>query len=194
MAPKFRRNKEKKINEILDTALKLTQEKGPNNFSVNDIPIIANVSIGTIYRYFPNGKEDILRHILLRNIDTVKQIIDAEHKTDSLEAYWMPIIRNMMELSNKYDAVSELMIESAPPDSQFYNDLSNDLMGLYLEMAENMKKFLQVDVSVEILSLRIGLCFRLLKKVLQSQAKVQLFDEDKIEPYLMKIVQATFRI
>jgi len=191
--PKFQRNKKKKIDEILDAALKLATEKGPNNFSVNDIPEKANVSIGTVYRYFPKGKEDILHQILLRNMENVKSLTETEYKAETLEAYWAPIIRNMIKVSHRYDAVSEMMVEAAPPDSEFYHKLSTDLMSFYHEMAEEMKEYSTVvDAPVSNLALRTGLCFRLLKKILHAQEAVTLFDEEELENYMMKIVNATF--
>lgn len=193
MAPKFTRNKEKKIDEILDAVLQLSRTKGANNFSINDIPEIANVSIGTIYRYFPRGKGDILRHILLRNIENIKKIHETDEIANSIEEYWAPIIRKMLEVSNEYDAISDVIIEAAPRDSKFYNELASDLMSFYGNMAIQLKKYPNIiDVPVEKLTLRIGLCFRMLKKVIQAQQAVALFEKQDLEVYLMKIVKATF--
>jgi len=192
MPPKFTRNKEKKINEILDAVLQLSRTKGANNFSINDIPEIANVSIGTIYRYFPRGKEDILRNILLRNIENIK-IHETDKIANSIDEYWEPIIRRMLEVSNEYDAISDTIIEAAPRDSEFNNELVSDLMGFYGDMAAQLEKYPNiVDIPVKKLTLRIGLCFRLLKKVIQAQQAVTLFEKQGLEDYLMKIVKATF--
>jgi len=193
MVPKFTRNKEKKIDEILDAVLQLSRTKGANNFSINDIPEIANVSIGTIYRYFPRGKEDILRHILLRNIENIKKMHETDEIATSIEEYWEPIIQNMIEISSEYDAISDVIIETAPIDSEFYNELLRDLMGFYGNMAVQLKEYPNIiDIPVENLTLRIGLCFRLLKKVIQAQKAVALFEKQDLEDYLLKIVKATF--
>jgi len=193
MAPKFTRNKEKKINEILDSVLILSRTKGANNFSINDIPEIADVSIGTVYRYFPRGKEDILRHILLRNIENIKKIHEADEAAENVEEYWRPIIRDMMKISSEYDAISDIIMEAAPRDSEFYNELTNDLMNFYGNMADQLKELPDViDAPTRNLTLRIGLCFRLLKKTLQAQQAVSMFETDDLEDYMMKIVKATF--
>ena len=193
MTPKFTRNKEQKINEILDSVLILSRTKGANNFSINDIPEIADVSIGTVYRYFPRGKEDILRHILLRNIENIKKIHEADKASKTIEEYWRPVIRDMMEVSSEYDAISDIIMEAAPRDSEFYNELTKDLMDFYGNMADQVKKLPDViDVPSRNLTLRIGLCFRLLKKILQAQQVVSIFEENDLEEYMMKIVKATF--
>ena len=193
MAPKFRRDKQRKIDEILDAVVKLTHEKGPNNFSINDIPDEANVSIGTVYRYFPRGKEDILKQILLRNIEHLKGIIETGREATSLEAYWRPILHNMMEVGDMYSEVSDMMIEAAPPDSQFYSEIAADLMGFYMELAVEISALPGViDLPAEKLAQRAGLCFNLMKKVLQAQGKVKMFDERSLEEYIMDIVRASF--
>lgn len=193
MAPKFRRNKEKKINGILDAVVKLTHEKGPNNFSINDIPEEANVSIGTVYRYFPRGKEDILKQLLLRNIERLKEVMDTEKEATTLETYWRPILYNIMEVSDKYSEVSDMMIEAAPPDSEFYNEISSELMDFYREIAEEISVLPDAkDLPIEQLALRSGLCFKLIKKIIQAQDKAQIFDEKHLEEYIMQIVKATF--
>jgi AcrR family transcriptional regulator len=192
MAPKFTRNKEEKINEILDSVLILSRRKGANNFSINDIPEIADVSIGTVYRYFPRGKEDILRRILLRNIENIRKIHENVEVAETIEEYWRPIIGNMMEVSSEYDAISDVIVEAAPRDSEFYQELSNDLMDFYGSMANQLKKLPNIiEVPAKNLTLRIGLCFRLLKKILQAQQAVSIFENDDLEEYMMKIVKAT---
>jgi len=192
MAPKFTRNKEEKINEILDSVLILTRRKGANNFSINDIPDIADVSIGTVYRYFPRGKEDILRHIILRNIENIRKIHENVDDAQTVEDYWRPIIRNMMEVSSEYDVISDVILEAAPRDSKFYQELSNDLIEFYGNMANQLRKLPNIiEVPFRNLTLRIGLCFRLLKKILQAQQAVYLFDNDELEEYMLKVVKAT---
>ncbi|MFX1340458.1 MAG: TetR/AcrR family transcriptional regulator [Promethearchaeota archaeon] len=58
---KFVRNKEEKIKIIYDTFITLLKEKGYNNLSTNNIAEIAPISLGTIYRYFPEGKAAIAK-------------------------------------------------------------------------------------------------------------------------------------
>lgn len=100
---------------------------------------------------------------------------------------------NMIKIANKYDAVSEMLIEAAPPESEFYKEIRDDLMDYYGKMAEDISELSGlIALPLEKLTLRVGLCFRLLKKVIQAQEKVNLFDENKLEKYLMKIVIATF--
>lgn len=64
---KFTRNKQEKIDLIVDTAYDLIIENGYDKLSTNHIADKAKIGIGTVYRNFPNGKADILREIVIRN-------------------------------------------------------------------------------------------------------------------------------
>ncbi|MHA1110480.1 MAG: TetR/AcrR family transcriptional regulator [Promethearchaeota archaeon] len=66
--PKFQRDKQAKKKKIIDTFLDLVDEIGYNTITTNKIAEKANLSIGTIYRYFKN-KEDILNQTFDRNIE-----------------------------------------------------------------------------------------------------------------------------
>jgi AcrR family transcriptional regulator len=55
------RNAKKKI---LDTSIRMIQEKGYTNISTNHIAKKAGVSIGTLYYHFENGKPDIIKEIV----------------------------------------------------------------------------------------------------------------------------------
>ena len=57
---KFTRDKKGKIKKIIDITLDLIAEKGYDNISTNQIAAASNISIGTIYRYFPEGKSEIV--------------------------------------------------------------------------------------------------------------------------------------
>jgi len=50
--------------EIIDTTIRMIQEKGYNDISTNHIAKEAGVSIGTLYYHFENGKPDIMKEIV----------------------------------------------------------------------------------------------------------------------------------
>ncbi len=61
---KFVRNKEEKIEEIVHQFLDLINEMGFTHIKMLDIANRTHISVGTIYRYFPNGKISILQFLL----------------------------------------------------------------------------------------------------------------------------------
>jgi len=50
--------------EIIDTTIRMIQNKGYTKISTNHIAKEARVSIGTLYYHFPNGKPDIIKEIV----------------------------------------------------------------------------------------------------------------------------------
>jgi AcrR family transcriptional regulator len=70
--PKKRvRDVEEKIRRIYKTFFDLIQERGYSDVSTNHIADAAQLSIGTIYRYFPQGKASIIKQYF----DTVQEDI-----------------------------------------------------------------------------------------------------------------------
>jgi len=67
---KFSRNKQEKINRIYDTFFNLILKRGYSKTSTNHIAKSANLSIGTIYKYFPKGKEDVIRKYFEESMKT----------------------------------------------------------------------------------------------------------------------------
>ena len=52
--------------EIINTTIRMIQEKGYNNISTNHIAKETGVSIGTLYHHFQKGKPDIVKELLRR--------------------------------------------------------------------------------------------------------------------------------
>jgi AcrR family transcriptional regulator len=72
---KFSRNKQEKIDLIYETFFDLILKQGYHKVSTNHVAKSAKISIGTIYKYFPKGKDDIMRKYFEESMETV---IDKE--------------------------------------------------------------------------------------------------------------------
>ena len=73
---KYERDKDAKIQRIISITKDLIEKNGYNNVSIRNIAKESDVSIGLIYKYFPKGKIDILKHLSLQNIEGIFQIIN----------------------------------------------------------------------------------------------------------------------
>jgi len=69
MAKKRIRDKDQKINKILMASYHLINKKGYSSVTTNLIAEKAGVAIGTLYKYFPEGKSDILRTIFQKGTE-----------------------------------------------------------------------------------------------------------------------------
>lgn len=77
-AIKFTRNKQEKIEAIYNAFFDLVLEKGYAKTSTNKVAEAAEVSIGTIYRYFPEGKKDIIRKYFEDSVETSFELGEFE--------------------------------------------------------------------------------------------------------------------
>jgi AcrR family transcriptional regulator len=80
---KFSRNKQEKINSIYNTFYKLLNEIGYYKITTNLIAEVSEVSIGTIYRYFPNGKSSIIKGSLKHTSNKIFDISDFNNMNNS---------------------------------------------------------------------------------------------------------------
>ncbi|MHA1931164.1 MAG: TetR/AcrR family transcriptional regulator [Promethearchaeota archaeon] len=76
---KFTRNKQEKIEKIYDVFFDLVLKRGYDKTSTNNVAEAAGLSIGTVYRYFPEGKKDIIRNYFEKSVETTMEIEDFKN-------------------------------------------------------------------------------------------------------------------
>ena len=96
------RNIQEKIDLIYKTFFDLVLKNGYHKTSTNHIAEAAQISIGTVYRYFPNGKSDII----LKYFENSKDIVYNENelekvKEDNFVNMFEKFIRNNLENQKK---------------------------------------------------------------------------------------------
>ena len=96
------RNVQEKIDLIYKTFFDLVLKNGYHKTSTNHIAEAAQISIGTVYRYFPNGKSDII----LKYFENSKDIVYDENelekvKEDNFVNMFEKFIRNNLENQKK---------------------------------------------------------------------------------------------
>ena len=192
---KFRRDKESKIRAITQATIELAMEKGPSNFSVNEIPGKAGLSIGTVYRYFPRGKADILGEILRRNIrEFLGSIKKDASVTKSFKQMWANVIGEYVELKRDYLPMSDLLVETASQDAELYEELSLIVLGFYRSFAQSIRKFDSCKgLSEDELVKRVGLSFAVMQTVVRAHSRYHIFrNDDEYKNYLLTVVLAAF--
>jgi AcrR family transcriptional regulator len=192
---KFRRDKESKIKAITEATMELAIEKGANNFSVNEIPGKAGLSIGTVYRYFPRGKADILGEILRRNIkEFLGSIKKDASDTKSFKQMWANVISEYIELKQDYLPISDLLVKTASQNAELYKELSLTVLGFYRSFAQNITKSDSCKGwSEDELAQRVGLSFAVMQTVIRAHSRHHIFrSDDEYKNYLLKVVLAAF--
>ena len=192
---KFSRDKESKIRAIINATIELINEKGPASFSVNEIPERAGLSIGTVYRYFPRGKDDIIAEILRKNIvGFIKLIEDSTKDATSIDEAWTKIIKAYMGLKREYLSIDAFLVEAAPRGSELFDELAPVVMDFYGALNRILSRFDSFgELTEEQIVIRLGLSFSMMRTVVRGQSVFPVFESDEeLLGYLLRVVQATF--
>lgn len=99
---KFTRNKREKIDLIYDTFFNLILLKGYHKISTNHVAKTAKISIGTIYKYFPKGKEDIIKTYFEESMKTFIEKHDLSKTDDNnIQDYLNRFVLDLLENHRK---------------------------------------------------------------------------------------------
>lgn len=190
---KFSRNKQEKINRIYDTFFKLILKQGYHKTSTNHVAKSAKISIGTIYKYFPKGKEDIIRKYFEESMETflsshdLKNIND-ENIRDFLNHFVLDLFKNH-EKNKGYNLAFRSAIQS---DKILLNAHKEKVFIFFEDTAQKLRKtnknFNQIpeDKLVE----TFIFIYNLINAILYHHLSImELFDrDDKLIEYLSNLV------
>lgn len=93
--PRQKRSKER-VDLILNTAAQLFEERGVAYVTTNEIAAAAGVSIGSLYRYFPD-KHAILTALVRLYIEKINTIFEATAQSPELSRLsWQEVISRLL--------------------------------------------------------------------------------------------------
>ena len=138
---KFSRNKQEKIDLIYETFFNLILNKGFHKTSTNHVAKSAKISIGTIYKYFPKGKEDIIRKYFE---ESMKNFFDRENLThisnenlrEYLNHFVLDLFKNHVE-NKGYNLAFRSAIQS---DKNLYNSYKDKIFSFFKDTAQKLRK------------------------------------------------------
>lgn len=138
---KFSRNKQEKINLIYDTFFNLILKQGYDKTSTNHVAKSAKVSIGTIYKYFPKGKEDIIRNYFEESMETFLDSqdlinINDENIRDFLNHFVLELFKNHKE--NK--GYNQAFISAIQSDKLLHNAHKEKIFIIFKDKAQQLRK------------------------------------------------------
>ena len=192
---KFTRDKDAKIEQIIDTMIDIVREKGIHRASVRDIPERADVSIGTVYRYFPKGKVDIFFEIMRRNMRSITDL-DLPETLDyaGFLRVWLSIIEHAIEVRRSNLFVQELVSPQLSKGQETVQEITRIASKFYNDLAQRFTEVSQLKGCSEAEMFRkIALLFHILDRVINTHIKFPVFsDDDELRDYLLRIVEVTF--
>ena len=141
LSKKFSRNKQEKIDLIYKTFFDLISKNGYHKTSTNHVAKSAKISIGTIYKYFPQGKEDIIRKYFEISMKTFLDRADLiqitnENIRELLHHFILDLFDNHKE-NKGYNLAFRSAIQS---DNELLEAYKESLFTLFGDLAEELRK------------------------------------------------------
>lgn len=192
---KFTRDKDSKIEEIIETMIDIVREKGLHRASVRDIPERADVSIGTVYRYFPKGKVDIFFEIMRRNIRRILDLdVPDELDYTGFMKVWSHIIGLAIDARRSRLFVAELTSLPLSTGQETFQEITKIASSFYTDLARRFKKVDQLSGCSEAeLFRKIVMLQHIIDRVTNTHLKFPLFaDDEELAKYLLRLVEVTF--
>ena len=194
---KFTRDKESKIDSILQATIHLIEELGYEKFSVNDIPKRAGLSIGTLYRYFPKGKSDILREIIKRNTKKMMDLSILDQINDSnFNRIWSNVIDEYVRgHREKRFSLSEIGLEYGR-EEVYTKDMRPLILEFYQNFTSSFRKLKMFNNITDYeLLVKIAMVFGIMGLLTKSQMKQSYFEsDDRLIEYLLAISRSIFKL
>ncbi len=153
---KITRDKKGKINAIIDSTRLLIETTGYETVTIRDIAVSAGVSVGLIYKYFPNGKFDIIKEISSQYVD--EQLIQRPETVDfnDFPGYMRVVIKNMQQFIKKNNSLVKALTVAVLLDSEIVEEAKKVDIRDYNDISEFFGRFDGVDVgdnnSLEVLT------------------------------------------
>lgn len=148
----YSRDKEEKIRLIFHTFAKLVNENGYDKLSTRHIAKAANISVGTIYHYFPGGKHAIasgyMDHVTQQIFDPEMFLsLNEENFRDLFENYVQKHLESHRENLEIHRAVDQAILANRDVYQRHHESVMTNMQKVidelkHLEIYENVPESL----------------------------------------------------
>ncbi len=133
---------------IQDTTRMLIGTKGYEKVTIQDIEDSANVSIGLIHKYFPDGEFDILKGINHQYTDELLMIKQPENVDfNDFPGYMKIIIKNLQQLNKDNSSLVKALTIAAPVDGEIRDEVKKMDFKDYKATADFFARFNNVKIG-----------------------------------------------
>ena len=136
LSPAMRKSKAKQ--SIVQTAQKLIEKKGYSNLNVNEVAYVAEVSVGTLYYHFPNGKIDILTEIMSQRTAGNVERFNKDLGMATFKGEGVGLEETLRRIFKK-------VIEFRREDRQFLSAIQSEMFSNPDDYMELVKKYQSTD-------------------------------------------------
>lgn len=143
------RDKDAKIEAILDATHKLIASMGYDRVTIRDIAEKADVSVGLIYKYFPGGKFEILvKGLAEKNMDLLMNINHTEAVDfDDFPEYMRTLVKHMQQVFKDNSAMLKAMMAASLLGGEMSEDIKNMDVNNFIRISEFFHRFKGVDTG-----------------------------------------------
>lgn len=189
---KIVRNKDEKIKEIFQTFLNLINKQGYDKITTRKIAEGSNLSIGTIYRYFPQGKASILSEFLIQEKDKIFNYDSIlKNKQLNLPDFLKSYVTSHLQTHREYYEIHKAFDQALLSNKELFNTFDLTVTNIFKEIAKKIKDFdVFQTISEEELVENIATLYNLMDGIIHRHLFImELFetDEELIE-FLLKLV------
>jgi Transcriptional regulator len=143
------RDKEAKISAVIDATRHLIETMGYDKVTIQDIAEVADVSVGTIYRYFPGGKFDII--IKGFGGQTLGYLLMPQHPDDldyaDFPGYMRELIVKYRDIARENRALMKALIAASLSEGELLEGVRNVDVNDMTAIAELFGRFEGVDIT-----------------------------------------------
>ena len=138
---KFSRNKQEKINLIYDTFFNLILTQGYDKTSTNHVAESAKISIGTIYKYFPKGKEDIIRNYFEESMESFLDSQDLININDeNIRDYLDHFVQDLFKNHKENKGYNQAFISAIQSDKLLHKAHKEKILTIFKDTAQKLRK------------------------------------------------------
>jgi len=188
----FVRDKDEKINKILDTFKKLVNSSGYDKLSTRHIADAADISVGIIYHYFPTGKPSIATAYLERLTQSIfdPAMFMAAHDEEGLKNLYSDFIQKHL-VSHRENLEIHRALDQAILGNEEVRTHNRNIIRQNLESAaiEMIRRGLYKNLPSSDVISRFQLNFKLIEAVIHRHLLVEPFcdSDEELVDFLVKI-------
>ena len=186
------RDKEGKITLIYETFAKLVNERGYDQLSTRHIAEVADISIGTVYHYFPKGKHEIaggfMEHISHAIFDPDMFNADQQDLSAFLQNLVKKYLRIHLENLAIHRAIDQAILASPDVAENHRQSVITNLRNVVNELRN---RNLYIDLSEQEVFQSFLLFYNLIEAIIHRHLLMHPFfkNDDALEGFLVSMLR-----
>jgi AcrR family transcriptional regulator len=185
------RDKEGKIQLIFETFANLLNEGGYDQLSTRHIAETANISIGTVYHYFPQGKHEIAGRFMEQTSHAIfdPDMFNADQQ--DLSAFLQNLVKKYLRIHREnlaiHRAIDQAILASPDVAENHRRSVTTNLRNIVNEL---QSRELYIDLSEQEVFQRFLLFYNLIEAIIHRHLFIHPFfeNDDTLEQFLVTML------